>query len=129
MSNFGRLGSAMVRDAIGASDQYMQTQDWEQGAAGREMQASQDAKTVDASAALTDLYGGPEAEAKARAIDARAAFENRATLRQLKIENQRAKTAKVNAAAAKAAMKGAATAGKTGTTSVPIKTFTRPASR
>jgi len=121
MSNFGRLGSAMVNDGIAVSQEMRRQDIYEANEPGRDLAGAQNKRNSDTLQAEIDLAGGADAYAKREAKRADVDWKRQQTLKDLKVENQRAKNAKVSAEALTKATQTAATAGKTGSSSVYVK--------
>lgn len=122
MSNFGRLGSAMVSDAY--KGQAMQ-----QNAANYEAQASQRelaAQNAEIGKATNDYAieeaGGIRALAKKAAETAKQDKLRAQQIEEYKLQTARLKATKVSASDNRAAMKAAATAGAKGNNQVHIPT-------
>ncbi len=129
MSNFGRLGSAMVNDAVSVQG-AMRRQDAYDSKQG---QRDYDARSTELGANIReqeiDLAGGQAAYEKREAKRASQLWSIKQEQARLDVQEQKAKINKTNAYAAKLAMKSAAKVTKTGTSSYPVTKFKRPGAR
>jgi len=133
MSNFGKLGSSMVRNAISASDQGMQIEKFNTNAAARELDEIQNVDKQRLLGEAKRQAGGDDLYAKQELKRIQAERARASQLAELKLENIRAKNAKISAQALKAAFRGAATVSKPGNGYVPVQRISgagssRPAS-
>lgn len=121
MSNFGRLGSAMVNDAATAGSAYRSMDTYNNNADARELKQTKDSQNLANYNADIEMQGGQEQAAIAAAKLAKETRANNASMVQLKLENQRARNAKVSADAMRSAMKKGAAGTKAGSMSVVVK--------
>lgn len=121
MGNFGRLGSAMVRDAIAFDSHLTRKEDWENSKNQRDLKEKQAGDALGVRQAEVDEVGGERAYQKMLAKEEMAKREHNKRMMDLKQETEKARATKFNAQALGAIMKKSAATGNSSGGGQPVE--------